>query len=880
MLKRTLFAFTSLILSVMAFAQQPATSQQIAKDTVTASIPNIYYSQNPREYEIAGIKISGSSMYEDYVLVGFSGLTVGQKVKVPGDELTGALKRFWKQGFFSDVKVLASKIEGNKVWIEIVVQQRPRISKINYTGLKKSYIEDVDPKIGMVKGSQLTPDLKDKAVTVIKKYLNDKGFRYATVSVLQKNDTLQKGMVTVDVDVEPGRKVKVHEIFLQGNQALSFNQVVGAMKKTNEPKLVNLFKTKKFVEENFTADKNLIVERYNEKGFRDATVVWDSVARYDDQSVNVYLKVDEGKKYYIRNISWVGNTIYPSEYLGMVMGIKKGDTYNAKLLNKRLSTDEDAVGKFYKNKGYLFMNVDPVEVNTSNDSIDFEMRLYEGKPATINDVKISGNTHVYEHVVRREMYVVPGQYYSESDLMRTMRELAQLGNFEQEKLMPDVQPNPEEGNVDISWPLVSKSNDQIEFSAGWGQTGVVGSLGLKFSNFAIQNLFKPSTYRFVPEGEGQTFSISGQTNGSYYQSYSVSFVEPWLGGKRPNSLSLSAYYSIQTGVSNRYSSYLGNYYNSYSSGYGGYGGYGNNYGNSYAYEADPDKYIHTFGISASWGKRLQWPDDYFQLNLGLEYQRYSLKNWSYFLMSDGVANLASLNVILSRNSTDNPIYTRSGSTFTLSGQFTPPYSSFDHKDYSATMSDQDRYNMVEFYKLKFKGKFFIPLSNANRTFVLMGRTEYGYLGYYNKYKRSPFETFYMGGDGMTGYTTYGTETIGLRGYENGSLTPTASYYRNGSLQSAQIGYVYTRVGAELRYPLVLEQTTNIYALAFVDAGNCWSTGKEFNPFDLKRSAGVGVRIFLPMFGLLGIDWAYGFDKINGSTSYGGSHFHFIIGQEF
>ncbi len=883
MLKRTVFAFITLISSVLTFAQQTGT-QSAATDTVKSTTPNITYTQNPREYEIAGIKVSGNTMYEEYVLVGFSGLSVGQKVRVPGDDLTNALKRFWKQGFFSDVKILASKIEANKVWIEIVVQQRPKISKVNYSGLKKSYISDIDPKIGMIKGSQLTPDLKDKAVTVIKKYLNEKGFRYATVKVIQKNDTLQKGMVIVDVDVDPGSKVKVHEIFLEGNKALSFNQVVGAMKKTNEPKLVNLFKTKKFVDENFAADKNLIVERYNEKGFRDAVVVWDSVARFDDRSVNVYLKVDEGKKYYIRNISWVGNTIYPSDYLGLVLGLKKGETYNAKLLNKRLNTDDDAIAKYYKNKGYLFMSVDPVEVNTSNDSIDFEMRIGEGKPATINDVKISGNTHVYEHVIRREMYVVPGQYYSEADLMRTMRELAQLGNFEQEKLLPDVQPNPEEGNVDISWPLVSKSNDQIEFSAGWGQTGVVGSLGLKFSNFAIQNLFKPSTYRFVPEGEGQTFSISGQTNGSYYQSYSVSFMEPWLGGKRPNSLSLSAYYSIQTGVSNRYSSYLNNsYYNPYG-GYGGYGGsYGSSYGgygNNYAYEADPDKYIHTFGISASWGKRLQWPDDYFQLNLGLEYQRYSLKNWSYFLMSDGTANLASLNVILSRNSTDNPIYTRSGSTFTLSGQFTPPYSAFDGKDYSASMSDQDRYRWVEFYKLKFKGKFFIPLSNASKTFVLMGRTEYGFLGHYNKYKRSPFETFYMGGDGMTGYTTYGTETIGLRGYENGSLTPTASYYRNGSLQSAQIGYVYTRVGVELRYPLLLEQTTNIYALTFMDAGNCWSTGKEFSPFDLKRSAGVGVRIFLPMFGLLGIDWAYGFDKVNGSSTYGGSHFHFIIGQEF
>ena len=874
MLKRTVFSFIYLISTVLAFAQPTDSIPKVASDSVkTITTPNIYYSQNPKEYDIAGIKVTGSTMYEDYVLVGFSGLTIGQKVKIPGDEITAAVKRFWKQGLFSNVKIFATKIEGNKIWLEIQVQQRPRIAKINYTGLKKSYIEDVDPKIGMVKGSQMTPDLKDKAVTVITKYLNDKGFRYATVHVMQKDDPIQKGMVNIDIDVDPGNTVSVHEIFLQGNNALPFNQVIGAMKKTNEPRLINLFKTKKFVDANFANDKNLIVERYNDKGFRDAAVVWDSIAKFDDHHVDVYIRVDEGKRYYIRNISWIGNTLYPSEYLSMVLGLKKGDVYNAKRIDDRLNKDDDAVAKFYKNKGYLFMNIDPVEVNTSNDSIDFEMRIYEGKPATINDVKISGNTHVYEHVVRREMYVVPGQFYSESDLMRTMRELAQLGNFEQEKLLPDVQPNPEDGTVDIAWPLVSKSNDQVEFSAGYGQTGVVGTLGLKFSNFAIQNLFKPSTYRFVPEGEGQTFSIQGQTNGSYYQSYSVSFMEPWLGGKRPNSLSISAYYSIQTGVSSSYSNYLSNYSSMYSS-------YGSTGTNSYSSYADPDKYIHTFGVTVSWGKRLKWPDDYFQLNLGLEYQRYSLENWTYFLMTNGIANLASLNVVLSRNSIDNPIYTRSGSTFSISAQLTPPYSLFSKTDYSASLSDQERYRWVEFYKLKFKEKFFIPLSSASHTFVLMGRAEYGFLGHYNKYLQSPFETFYMGGDGMTGYTTYGTETIGLRGYENGSLTPTATYYKNGTLTTAQIGYAYSRVGVELHYPLLLEQSTNIYALAFADAGNCWSTFNQVNPFDLKRSAGVGVRIFLPMFGLLGIDWGYGFDTVNGSSSYGGSHFHFIIGQEF
>ncbi|MGC9150350.1 MAG: outer membrane protein assembly factor BamA [Microbacter sp.] len=875
MLKRTIFTLITLLIAIITFGQNEDTASLGKADTSKIiTTPVIKYTPNPKEYEIAGINVTGSTTYENYVIIGFSGLTVGEKIKVPGDEITDAVKRFWKQGLFSDVKILASKIEGDKIWLTIDLKQLPRISQVNYNGIPKSYIDDVSPKIGIEKGGQMTPNLRDKAVEILKKYLLDKGFRYATVNVVEKDDPDQKGMTIVNINVDKGPVVKVNKIFLSGNKALTYHQVVGAMKKTNEPTLLNLFKTKKFVDANFQADKKLIVKRYNDKGFRDAAVVWDSIANVGNNKVNVYLKVHEGQRYYIRSITWVGNTVYPSQYLSLVLGIKPGDVYNAKLLDDRLNTDDDAIAKLYKNKGYLFMSVDPIEANTSNDSIDFEMHIYEGKPATINNVTISGNTHVYENVIRREMFVRPGQLYNESDITRTMRQLAQMGNFEQEKLIPDIQPNPDDGTVDIGWPLVSKSNDQIEFSAGWGQTGVVGSLSLKFSNFAIQNLFKPSTYRFVPEGEGQTFSISAQTNGSYYQAYSINFVEPWLGGKRPNSLSVSAYYSIQTGVSNNYASYMNNYYNSYYAS----SMYGNNPYSSSAlsYQADPTKYIHTLGLSASWGKRLKWPDDYFQLNLGLEFQHYALSNWDYFLMKNGTSNLASVNVVLSRNSIDNPIFTRTGSTFSLSGQFTPPYSLFSpHKDYS-NMTDAQAYKWVEFYKIKFASKMFVPLSASEHPFVLMARAEYGFLGYYNKNLQSPFETFYMGGDGMTGYTTYGTETIGLRGYENGSLTPISTYRG----QTGQMGYVYSRIGAEIHYPLLLQQTTNIYALAFFDAGNCWSSFNQFNPFDLKRSAGFGVRIFLPMFGLLGIDWGYGFDPINGSKQYSGSHFHFVIGQEF
>lgn len=850
--------------------------QMIAQDK-DDEIPEITYTNSsPKTYEIADITITGASSYEDFVLIGFSGLAVGDKIQIPGTQVTSAVKRFWKQGLFSSVKILATKIEGDKVWLEISLKQRPRITSVTYNGVKKSEKEDLEEKLTLIVGNQLTPNLIDNSKQKILKYFAEKGFYNATVDIKQENDPEREGFVLVTVNVDKKEKTRVNAIYITGNEALSHNKINWVMKKTNDNHISNFFRAKKFVEADYEKDKVALIEKYNEIGYRDARIVADSVVKSPvENKVDVYITVDEGSKYYFRNINWIGNTVYPYEYLDLVLGIKKGDVYNLKELNKRLLEDDDAVSKLYSDQGYLFFNVDPVETQIVGDSIDFEMRIYEGKPATINEINIVGNTRVYEHVIRRELDTKPGQLYSQSDIMRSLRQLAQMGHFDQEKLVPDIKPNVEDGTVDITYQLETKSSDQVEFQLGWGATGLVGSVGFKFTNFAIQNLFKPKTYRIVPQGEGQTFSISAHTNGRYYTSVSMSFLEPWLGGKRPNSLSVSAYFASQSGMSKRYYESYNNLYNYYSGLYGYNSYYGNSYGDYLQYqqatEVDPDTYLRTVGAAVGYGKRLNWPDDYFTFYGELGYQLYMMKNWPYLLLTNGQAHNLSLNLVLSRNSIDNPIYTRRGSSFSLGLKITPPYSLINGKDYSK-MTDEERYKFLEYHKWNFTAKTFTPLSKDNKL-VLMTRAIFGYLGHYNEYARSPFETFYMGGDGMASYTSYSTEYVAMRGYEAGSLTPYDS--RTGR----QMGYLYNKFTMELRYPITLEQSATIWALAFVEAGNCFSSIKDYNPFNLKRSAGVGVRIFLPMFGLLGIDWAYGFDKIGDSMDYSGSQFHFVLGQE-
>lgn len=836
------------------------------------------YVRPPRDLTIADIIVEGAESYEDYVLVGFSGLVKGQKISVPGADITDVVKRFWKQGFFSDVKIYMDELGGDSVNITISLKQLPRVSNINFFGMKKSEVEDLEKVIEVQKGKQLNADAIDRTKIAIRNFFYEKGFLNTDVLVYQKNDPMIEGNVIVDISVDKKQKVKVNDIIVSGNNAMSLSKIDRTMKKTNRKgKIANMFRAHKFVSKEYENDKKLLIGKYNELGYRDAAILHDTVVLRDDGRVDVYLDVYEGKQYYFGEIKWLGNTVYPSEYLQDMLNVKRGEVFNQKVLNKRLFEDEDAVSALYRDNGYLFMQIDPVEVGIDGDSINFEMRLYEGRQATINKVIINGNDRVYEHVVRREMRTKPGSLYSQSDLIRTLRELAQLKQFNEEKIFTgvDMQPDMENGTVDITYNLETKSSDQVELSAGWGQSGVVLSVGLKFSNFAIQNLFKPKTYRIVPQGEGQTFSIRAQTNGIYYQNYSISFFDPWLGGKRPNSFSASVYYSVQTGMSSRYYNnymYDQNYwYNMYGGNYNGY-----NYGtNSFGTEFDKNVYMRTVGAAIGYGTRLTWPDDYFSFYGELSYQCYMLKNWfeSYYGFETGNTHNLALGLTLSRNSIDNPIYTRRGSSVSLSVKLTAPYSLFaKNKDY-ASMSLAERSKWVEYHKWKFNARFFVPLTTDGKL-VLMARADYGFLGYYNKDKRSPFERFYVGGDGTSGYVTSGTEIVSMRGYSAGSLTP-----YTGSGYYGYNGNLYTKLTVELRYPILLNQSTNIWALAFLEAGNCWSEFKQFNPFDLKRSAGVGVRVYLPMFGLLGVDWGWGFDKDQTGIR-GGSQFHFILGQEF
>ena len=855
----------------------------IAKAQDKIVFPDISYAGTPRTVTLGGLTVSGAEGYEDYMLTGISGLTIGQEIELPGDQITDAVKHYWKYGLFSEVSISVDSLVHDKAYLHIHLQMRPRVSTINYVGLKKSERTDMEEKLGLLKGAQITPNMVDRAKILAKKYFDDKGFKNADIQIVQRDDVANKNQVILDVIIDKKQKMKVRTITIEGNHALKDSKIKGglfkkgAFAKTHEAgKLGSFLKAKKYTPERWKADKQKLIEKYNEYGYRDAVILSDSVWNVDEKHVSINIKVDEGKKYFIRNITWVGNTVYNSDYLAAVLGMKKGDVYNQKLMNKRLTEDEDAVGNNYWNNGYLFYSLNPTEVNIVGDSIDLEMRIFEGPQAHINHVRINGNDRLYENVVRRELRTKPGDLFSKEALQRSAREIASMGHFDPEKVNPEPKPDPENGTVDINYNLEQKSNDQVEFSLGWGQTGVIGRIGLKLNNFSMRNLFnKNKEHRGIMTiGDGEVLSIGAQTNGTYYQSYNTSYSTNWFGGKRPIQFSVGAYFSKQTDVSSNYynNGYFNNYYN-YMYGYGNYNNYYNNYESYY----DPDKYIKLFGFSLGWGKQLRWPDDYFQLSLSLSFTRYMLKNWSYFLMTNGNSNNLNLSIQLSRTSTDNQLFPRRGSEFVASVTVTPPWSAWDGKDYEHLATNiksanynreqQEKYRWVEYHKWKFKGRTFTALTGGQKCLVLMTRLEFGILGSFNKWKKSPFETYYMGGDGMTGYSTsYAEETIGLRGYENGSLTP-----------YGYEGYAYDRMSLELRYPFLLGNTT-IYGLGFIEGGNAWTEAKKFNPFDMKRSAGIGVRIFLPMVGLMGIDWAYGFDKVFGTR--GGSQFHFILGQEF
>jgi outer membrane protein insertion porin family len=871
---------------------------------------SIYYS-SPTKYTIAGVEVTGIRYLDKSVLIQLSGLKVGSEIIVPGEDVTNAIKKLWQQGLFSDVKISATKIVNGNIWFEIYLQERPRLAEANFMGVSKSEKDDITEKVLLLKGSQITDNQVINAQRIIKDIFLEKGFLNTEVNIVQRDDTTQTNSLILDIFVDKKEKVKVNDIFFNGNKEISYVMLDRAMKKTNSKSLRNFFKTKKFLQEEYKNDKKLLVEKYNEKGFRDAIITRDSVyqvvvGRKDKPRVNIDMDIDEGDKYYFGNINWVGNTIYPADYLSNVLGIKKGDVFNQKILDKRLFDNDEGLNNLYLDKGYLFFSLDPVEVNVQNDSIDFEMRISEGKQATINEVRIAGNTKTHEHVARRELYTYPGDLFSKTNLMRSYRELAQLGHFDPEAIVPDVQPNPENGTVDIEYRLQEKANDQIELSGGWGAGMFVGSIGLKFANFSVRNIFNKEAWRPLPTGDGQTLGLRFQTSGKYYRTVSLSFIEPWLGGKKPNSFSLSLSHSrINYSANKYYQSYnpygsSGYGYNPY--GYGGYGGYsGYGYGSGGGYGYDPygygsyapqyqynydsednntvdDQIWETTALSLGYGYRLSYPDDYFTMYHEVSFEHYNLRNmgsYFYFLADstgqvNGTFNNLSFKTVVGRSSIDNPLYSRRGSSFSVSLKLTPPYSWFTDTDYSPAnpdMTNNERYKWIEYHKWLLKGQLFNPVSKDEKL-VLRTAFELGFLGYYDPYRKSPFEGFIVGGSGMSGYNIYGTDYVALRGYKDFSLSP-----NNGS-------NMYSKFTLEMRYPITLKPSATIYALTFLEAGNAGMSFYNYVPFKLHRSAGLGVRIFLPMFGLMGIDWGYGFDEVYGVPDANGSQFHFVIGQQF
>ena len=877
---QTLLSAVAFLLGLSAALPAQAQDFNIEKpDTVVK--PKIVYTSMPRTYEIGGINVEGVNAGDEYSTIGFSGLNVGQRVEIPGPAITDATKRFWRQGIYSRVQIKVDKIIGDKAYLTIVLGQRPRLTELRFTGVSGGEKKDLLNNLAMVNGQQITPNIVARTKQLIEQYYAKKGFKNAEVSITEVPDLSQQNYVYLDVNVVKSNKIKVHKIYVEGNKVLSDGKVKRTFKKTNEKgNLLNIFKQKKFVTQDYNDDKNRLIEKYNELGYRDARIVSDSVARYDDGTVDIFLNLEEGDRYYISDISWVGNTIYDTQTLSDLLGIYPGDVYNQKLLNKRTTEDDDAVANLYLDNGYLFFQLVPIEENVKGDSVALQMRIMEGPQATINNVIINGNDRLYEKVIRRDLRVKPGALFSKSDLVRSAREIATTGHFNPENMDIRPQPNESDGTVDIIFNLESKANDKFQFSFGWGQTGLTGQVGLSFTNFSIKNLFYPSTYKgLIPQGDGQTFSISAQTNAKYYQSYNISFFDPWIGGRRPNSLSVSVDYSRATGINSSY--YNDNWNNAWQNSlyYNGSNyGYNNNYNIQQAY--DPNKVLQLAGVSVGYGSRLTWPDEYFVFQTSLAYRWYYLKNWEYlYYMNNGTSNSLVLSLNLSRSSIDNPYYTRRGSEFSLGIDITPPMSAFRHRNWrklyneatyaNSESAKKEMYRWIEYYKIRFKSKTFTPLTDpeSHWTLMLMTRADFGLLGYYNKYLRTPFETFYFGGDGMTGSGTYATETIAMRGYENGQFTPWG-----------EEGYAYGKFTFELHFPFMLQPTTTIYGLAFVEAGNAWPQMKNFSPFNLKRSAGVGLRIYLSVLGFMGIDWGYGFDVVNGHK--GGSHFHFVLGQEF
>ena len=829
---------------------------------------------NPKKYIVGGVTLEGNEHFSKDQILQVAGLQKGMEVTVPSEEMSSIVERLWLQRFFDDVAIVVDSIAPSKdtAFFKIRIIERPRVSRWTFSGVKSGEEKELRERLNFRRGSEFSDYVAKTSTDIIKRYYKEKGFLNVKVDVTTQKDTIIRSAIRAHFAVDRGEKVKIKTITFNGADNVKESKLVRSMKKTRDGRLQNFFSSKKFNEKEYDNDKRALIGVFNEAGYRDARIVKDTMYYVEPGRLQIDFEIDEGKKYYFRDITWTGNSVYPAETLNDILMIEKGDVYDVVTMEKRLfgggKQTEYNVSSLYRDNGYLFFQVQPVEMNIEGDSVDVEMRVVEGKPATLNNIVINGNDLTNERVIRRQLFTRPGYLFSQSAFERSIREIASMGQFDPEAIMSEggysMIPNQYNNTVDLVYNVTEKPSSQLELSGGWGGNTFVATVGVSFNNFSTRRLFDKTAWRPVPLGDAQNLAIRFQTNGTYYTSLSASFSEPWLFGKKPTSLNTSLYYTRQT------NSYI--YYNILNN----------------------DEYMEVYGFAAGIGKRLKWPDSYFVLYNQFSWQTYKLQNWAYqFLFNTGISHNLSYTLSLTRNSTDQQIYPREGSDFSFSLQLTPPYSLLRKKDRGVLDADgnptkvaswrdinydlqssQDRYRWIEYHKWSFKGAVYTKLVGD---LVLMARAQFGYLGYYNRnWGYSPFEGFRVGGDGMSGYDTYGSEIISLRGYENYSLTPygLSSYNTTGNYYA---GNVYDKFTVELRYPVILQPQSTIYALLFLEGGNCWSDIRDFNPFQIRRSAGVGVRVFLPMIGLLGVDWGYGFDNHDGN---GGSQFHFVIGQQF
>lgn len=850
-LNKSLFLILILLASVGIMAQE----------TISEPVTNTLLDwAKPKEYTIAGIEVECSEYTDKNIIRLLSGLNYDDKIHIPGDDISEAIKNLWKQGLFEDVQIYLVKTIGDKAFLKIVVIEKPKLSGFSFRGkVKKNDADEIRGKIRLVKEKVVTDYTLGYVKNIVRDFYVNKGFYNAKVDITTEVDKKAKTPhVIVYIQVTKGKKVRIKNLNIYGNSVVANWKLRRKMSDSKPFRLYTFWNSGKYLEDNLEKDLPTIITKYNSKGYRDARIVKDTVYFVKKNRVNIDITIEEGRKFYFGNIKWYGNSKYRSGQLDTILNIKKGEVFDQSHLDQKLFMNPNGydISSLYMDDGYLFFNVTPQEVNVHNDTIDIDIHMYEGKQATINKVTVLGNTKTNDHVIYREIRTKPGQLFRRSDIIRTQRELSQLGYFDPEKLGVTPTPNPADGTVDIEYKVEEKPSDQIELSGGWGGGRVVGTLGLSFNNFSMRNIFKPESWSPLPTGDGQKFSIRAQTNGVYYQSYNISFTEPWLGGKRPNSLSVSGYFSMFNNTGEK----------------------------KYTKDSEGNKILNPYrstmqitGMSFGYGKRLKKPDDYFSLYTELSYNYYELHQYPYFILTNGYANDINGRINLSRNSIDSPIFPKNGSNISLLGQFTPPYSLFNGKDYqNATLAE--KYKFIEYQKYKLTIEWFTQLTNKKagegkeaRNLVLRTKIGYGILGWYNrKVGVSPFERYYMGGSGLSGYQNFvAREIIALRGYTDNSLSST-----NGDP-------VCARYTMELRYPISLNPQATIFVLGFAEAGNTWAKYKDINPFQVKRSAGFGLRVFLPMFGLLGLDYGWGFDNIPGNTGSGNGkgQFHFTLGAQ-